>query len=49
MVLGNESRGISEDLKTYIDEDISIKKFGNEIDSLNVAVSAAVMLYEFTS
>ncbi len=49
LVLGNESRGISEDLKTYIDEDISIKKFGNEIDSLNVAVSAAVMLYELTS
>ena len=49
LVLGNESRGISEDLKTYIDEDISIKKFGNEIDSLNVAVSAAIMLHEFTS
>ena len=49
LVLGNESRGISEDLKNYIDEDISIKKFGNEIDSLNVAVSAAVMLYELTS
>ena len=49
LVLGNESRGISEDLKNYIDEDISIKKFGNEIDSLNVAVSAAIMLHEFTS
>ena len=49
LVLGNESRGISEDLKMYIDEDISIKKFGNEIDSLNVAVSAAIMLHEFTS
>ena len=49
LVLGNESRGISEGLKNYIDEDISIKKFGNEIDSLNVAVSAAVILYEFTS
>ena len=49
LVLGNESRGISEELKNYIDEDISIKKFGNEIDSLNVAVSAAIMLHEFTS
>ena len=49
LVFGNESRGISEELKTYIDEDISIKKFGNEIDSLNVAVSAAIMLHEFTS
>ena len=49
LVLGNESRGISEDLKTYVDEDISIKKFGNEIDSLNVAVSAGIMLHEFTS
>ena len=49
LVLGNESRGISEGLKNYIDEDISIKKFGNEIDSLNVAVSAAIMLHEFTS
>ena len=49
LVLGNESRGISEDLKAYIDEEISIKKFGNEIDSLNVAVSAAIMLHEFTS
>ena len=49
LVLGNESRGISEDLIAYIDEDISIKKFGNEIDSLNVAVSAAIILHEFTS
>ena len=49
IVLGNESRGISKDLKKYFDEDISIKKFGNEIDSLNVAVSAAIILHEFTS
>jgi len=49
LVLGNEANGISEDLKTYFDEDISIKKFGNEIDSLNVAVSAAIILHEFTS
>ncbi len=49
LVLGNEAKGISEDLKTYFDEDISIKKFGNEIDSLNVAVSAAIILHEFTS
>tara|TARA_B100000123_G_scaffold156504_1_gene115815 strand:+ start:112 stop:828 length:717 start_codon:yes stop_codon:yes gene_type:complete len=49
LVLGNEANGISEDLKTYFDEDISIKKFGNEIDSLNVAVSAAIILHEFTN
>lgn len=49
LLLGNESRGISDDLKTNIDKNISIKKFGNEIDSLNVAVSAAIMLHEFTS
>tara|TARA_Y100001978_G_scaffold164805_1_gene151961 strand:- start:983 stop:1699 length:717 start_codon:yes stop_codon:yes gene_type:complete len=49
LILGNESRGISEDLKIYIDENISIKKFGNEIDSLNVAVSAGIILHEFTS
>jgi TrmH family RNA methyltransferase len=49
LLLGNESIGISDELKTNIDQNISIKKFGNEIDSLNVAVSAAIMLHEFTS
>ena len=49
LILGNESRGISDELKNYIDQDVSIKKFGNKIDSLNVATSAAILLHELTS
>ncbi len=43
LVLGSEAHGISEDNRKYLDETISIPKYG-EGDSLNVAVSAGVLL-----
>ena len=41
---GNESVGISNHLKKVVSESITIKKYGNKIDSLNVANSVAIVL-----
>lgn len=45
-VLGNESHGISEELKSLCDSTISIP-MENTIDSLNVSVSASLLCYKF--
>jgi TrmH family RNA methyltransferase len=50
IVLGNESKGISETLRAFIDEKITIPSFNNNsknIDSLNVSVAAAIICSEF--
>jgi TrmH family RNA methyltransferase len=50
ILLGNESRGISDDLIPYITERIMIPKFSkaeNGIDSLNVGMAASVVFSEF--
>lgn len=49
LVLGNESCGISDKIKGFIKSNIKIDKAGNEIDSLNVAMSAAIFLYKIRS
>lgn len=41
---GNESEGISNHLKKVVSESITIKKYGDKIDSLNVANSVAIVL-----
>tara|TARA_A100000164_G_scaffold381452_1_gene433171 strand:+ start:75 stop:782 length:708 start_codon:yes stop_codon:yes gene_type:complete len=41
---GNESEGISNNLKKVVSESITIKKCGDRIDSLNVANSVAIVL-----
>ena len=46
IVFGNESNGISEEIKNVIFERITINKIG-EAESLNVAVSAAIILNKF--
>jgi TrmH family RNA methyltransferase len=46
LLLGNESKGISEELLNMCDTRLSIPRFG-PIESLNVAVSAAIFLSEF--
>ena len=46
IVFGNESNGISEEIKNVIFEKITINKIG-EAESLNVAVSAAIILNKF--
>lgn len=46
ILLGNESKGISKELTGMIDCPITIPSNGNA-DSLNVAVSAGIICYEF--
>ena len=41
---GNESEGISNHLKKVVSESITIKKYADKIDSLNVASSVAIVL-----
>jgi TrmH family RNA methyltransferase len=51
ILLGNESRGISEDLQPFITDRIMIPRSdrtGPGIDSLNVAMAASVIFSEFT-
>ena len=45
-VFGNESNGISEEIKNIISDRITINKVG-DAESLNVAVSAAIILNKF--
>jgi len=50
ILLGNESKGISNELIPFITEKISIPKFSNAkegIDSLNVGMAASVVFSEF--
>lgn len=51
ILLGNESKGISEELMPYITDRIMIPKLNNAqsgIDSLNVSMAASVIFSEFT-
>jgi RNA methyltransferase, TrmH family len=51
ILLGNESKGISEELLPYITDRIMIPKVSDAkqgIDSLNVSMAASVILSEFT-
>ncbi|MCX6335052.1 MAG: RNA methyltransferase [Bacteroidia bacterium] len=51
ILLGNESKGISEELSPYITDRIMIPKISNAragIDSLNVSMAASVIFSEFT-
>jgi RNA methyltransferase, TrmH family len=51
ILLGNESKGISEDLMPYITDRIMIPKLSDAqsgIDSLNVSMAASVIFSEFT-
>jgi len=50
ILLGNESRGISEDLMPLISEKITIPRFNRSkygIDSLNVSMAASIIFSEF--
>ena len=51
ILLGNESKGISEELMPFVTDRIMIPKFAGEgtgIDSLNVSMAASVIFSEFT-
>jgi len=45
ILLGNEGAGLSEDLITLADEQVTIP-LSNDVESLNVAVATALLLYE---
>ena len=47
LILGNESKGISEELKAFITNPVTIPKKGNA-ESLNVASAAAILCAEFS-
>lgn len=50
IMFGNESKGISEELLTYVSEKIMIPRCGtikNGIDSLNVGMAASIVFSEF--
>ena len=47
VLFGNESKGISEELRHLIDYPIKIDGFGGA-ESLNVSVAAAIIMYEWT-
>jgi TrmH family RNA methyltransferase len=51
IILGNESKGISEELLNYVTDRIMIPRLsetGSGIDSLNVSMAASVIFSEFT-
>jgi TrmH family RNA methyltransferase len=43
VVIGNESRGINDNLEAFISQKITIPRFG-EAESLNAAIATAVIL-----
>ncbi len=45
LVFGNESNGMSDEIKSLCNENIKIEI--NEIESLNVAIAAGILLYNF--
>ena len=47
ILMGNESRGISSELLSLVNEEISIPRIG-EAESLNVATATAILCAEFT-
>ena len=49
IVMGNESNGISESIRKYITNKVSVKNIGNNAESLNVAIATSILLHEFCS
>lgn len=47
VVLGNEANGISTEIEKIITQKITIPRFGNPTESLNVATATAIVLSEF--
>ncbi|MBR2712305.1 MAG: RNA methyltransferase, partial [Bacilli bacterium] len=45
IILGNEGNGISDEISSLVDKNIYIK-MNDKCESLNVAVSGSIILYE---
>ena len=48
IIIGNEGKGISEEVMELVDEKITIPKIG-EAESLNAAVASGIILYQLTN
>lgn len=49
LVIGNESKGISQEVQTLISKRILIPNIGNTCESLNASVACAILLSHFSS
>jgi len=47
LVVGNESNGISDSVKSFVDKKLKIKNINGGAESLNVACATSILLYEF--
>jgi len=47
VVLGNEGHGISQELAAKITRRLTVPRFGDKAESLNVAAAAAILMAEF--
>ena len=47
IIMGSEGKGISEEVKPFITQAVTIPGFG-EAESLNVGIATGIMLYEWT-
>lgn len=47
LLIGNESKGIRNDILSYINQEISIPRFGNA-ESLNAAVATGIILWKLS-
>lgn len=45
LIMGNEGKGVSQDLKKMCDKNLYIK-MNNQVESLNVGVATSILLYE---
>ena len=48
MFFGSEAEGLSEELKTFVDSNVTIE-MKNSVESLNLGVSASIIMYEMRS
>ena len=48
LLIGNESRGISEDAMTHVTHPVLIPNLGGTAESLNASVAAGILIYELT-
>jgi len=46
LVIGNESKGIKEDIINLKSNKVTIENFGSKTESLNVAIAASIFLHE---
>ena len=47
IIMGNEGNGVSKEVKELVDKNVYIK-MNDKCESLNVAVSASIILYELS-